>query len=145
MPAWVTAGYLDYASRLPPECSLQLLEIPAGRRTKGVDLARLVRQEGERQLATVPRRAALWALDERGSMWSTEDLASRLGNWLQEGQDLALLVGGPEGLADSCRQRANGLWSLSRLTLPHSLVRVMVAEQIYRAWTLLTGHPYHRA
>jgi 23S rRNA (pseudouridine1915-N3)-methyltransferase len=103
-----------------------------------------MRQEGERLLAAVPRGAARWALDQRGREWSTEDLARRLEGWLGEGRDVALLVGGPEGLADACRAGAEGLWSLSRLTLPHPLVRVVVAEQVYRAWTLLAGHPYHR-
>jgi 23S rRNA (pseudouridine1915-N3)-methyltransferase len=144
MPGWVQEGYTEYARRLPPECRLELLEVPAGQRGKGADLARVMRQEGERLLAAVPRGAARWALDQRGREWSTEDLARRLEGWLAEGRDVVLLVGGPEGLADACRAGAEGLWSLSRLTLPHPLVRVVVAEQVYRAWTLLAGHPYHR-
>jgi 23S rRNA (pseudouridine1915-N3)-methyltransferase len=144
MPRWIEEGYAEYAIRLPPECTLRLVEIPAGRRGKGADIERLVCQEGERALTAVPRDAAVWALDERGQAWSTRELAGRLAGWLQEGRDLALLVGGPDGLARACRARAQGLWSLSRLTLPHPLVRVVVAEQLYRAWTLLTGHPYHR-
>jgi 23S rRNA (pseudouridine1915-N3)-methyltransferase len=144
MQRWVEEGYTEYAVRLPPACTLHLVEIPTGRRAKGADIERLVRQEGERVLAAVPGGATVWALDERGQAWSTRELAGRLAIWLQEGRDLALLVGGPEGLAPACRARAEGLWSLSPLTLPHPLVRVVVAEQIYRAWTLLTGHPYHR-
>lgn len=144
MPRWVDEGYTEYAVRLPPECALRLVEIPTGRRGKGADIERLVRQEGDRMLSTVPRDAVVWALDERGQSWSSRELADHLAIWLREGRDLALLVGGPEGLASTCRTRAHGLWSLSRLTLPHPLVRVVVAEQLYRAWTLLTGHPYHR-
>lgn len=144
MPRWVNDGYLEYAMRLPSECSLRLVEISAKRRVKGVDLARLIRDEGERMLAAIPRDAIVWALDEHGQNWSSGELARHLGVCLQEGHDLVLLVGGPEGLATTCKSRAHQLWSLSRLTLPHFMVRVVVAEQIYRAWTLLIGHPYHR-
>jgi 23S rRNA (pseudouridine1915-N3)-methyltransferase len=108
-------------------------------------LARIVRAEGERLLAAVPAGSRLIALDERGELWSTAELADRLAGWLREGCDASLLIGGPEGLDAACRARAERLWSLSRLTLPHPLVRVVVAEQIYRAWSLLHRHPYHRA
>lgn len=144
MPGWVQEGYREYAGRMPPECSLHLVEIPPGRRGKGADVARAVREEGERMLAAVPRDARAVALEVEGRSWSTEALAQRLGDWLQDGRDLALLVGGPEGLSEACRARAELQWSLSPLTLPHSLVRVIVAEQLYRAWSVLQGHPYHR-
>jgi 23S rRNA (pseudouridine1915-N3)-methyltransferase len=85
------------------------------------------------------------ALDGRGRAWSTEELADTLASWLADGRDLALLVGGPEGLAEACIERADGIWSLSPLTFPHPLVRVILAEQLYRAWSILQGHPYHRA
>lgn len=145
MPEWVKTGYAEYAGRLPRECALHLLEIPAGHRGPGADLARVVRTEGERLLAAVPAGSRLIALDERGELWSTAELADRLAGWLREGCDASLLIGGPEGLDAACRARAERLWSLSRLTLPHPLVRVVVAEQIYRAWSLLHRHPYHRA
>ena len=145
MPDWVKAGYAEYAGRLPRECSLNLVEISAGKRGGHADIARLVRAEGERLLAAVPSGSRIIALDERGREWSTVELAERLAGWLQEGRDLSLLVGGPDGLDAVCRQRAEQLWSLSRLTLPHPLVRVVVAEQLYRAWSLLNHHPYHRA
>lgn len=144
MPAWVEAGYTDYARRLPAECGLSLTEIGAGRRTKGTDLRRLTEKEGEQMLAAVPRGARLIALDVGGRGWSTEQLAEQLRGWLAGGRDLALLVGGPEGLAPACLAAAGERWSLSPLTLPHPLVRVVLAEQIYRAWSLLAGHPYHR-
>ncbi|HRD66340.1 MAG TPA: 23S rRNA (pseudouridine(1915)-N(3))-methyltransferase RlmH [Candidatus Competibacter sp.] len=145
MPAWIEAGYAEYAGRLPRECALNLVEIPAGKRRPNADVARAVRDEGERLLAAVPASSRLVALDERGQEWSTAQLAERLTGWLRDGRDLSLLVGGPDGLDSLCRTRAELLWSLSRLTLPHPLVRVVVAEQLYRAWSLLRNHPYHRA
>jgi len=145
MPDWVEKGYAEYAGRLPRECALHLLEIPAGKRGSHGDLARIVRAEGERLLAAVPTGSHLIALDERGQEWNTVELAEQLSGWLQEGRDVSLLIGGPDGLDAACRERAERQWSLSRLTLPHPLVRVVVAEQIYRAWSLLHNHPYHRA
>lgn len=145
MPDWVKTAYAEYAVRLPRECMLNLLEIAAGQRGPHADVARIVRTEGERLLAAVPTGSRLIALDERGQQWSTAELAERLADWLREGRDLSLLVGGPDGLDAACRNRAERLWSLSRLTLPHPLVRVVVAEQLYRAWSLLHHHPYHRA
>jgi len=145
MPDWVQAGYAEYAGRLPAECGLRLVEIPAVKRGKNADLVRIARQEGERMLAVVPKGARVVALDERGRQWDTEGLAGQVSGWMQDGRDVALLVGGPEGLDPECRAQAEQLWSLSALTLPHPLVRVIVAEQLYRAWTVLRGHPYHRA
>jgi 23S rRNA (pseudouridine1915-N3)-methyltransferase len=144
MPAWVEAGYREYAKRLPPECSLHLVEIEPGHRTKrsSPELAR--REEGERLLAAVPKGARVIALDMRGRAWSSEHVAEELAGWMAAGRDVALLVGGPEGLTEACLARADGLWSLSPLTFPHPLVRVIVAEQLYRGWSILKGHPYHR-
>jgi 23S rRNA (pseudouridine1915-N3)-methyltransferase len=144
MPAWVNEGYREYAQRLPPECALHLQEIAPGRRGKGADLERIRSDEGARMLAALPRAVHVVALDVAGSSWSTEALSRQLAHWLQGGRDLALLVGGPEGLSEECRSRADQSWSLSPLTLPHPLVRVVVAEQLYRAWSVLQGHPYHR-
>jgi 23S rRNA (pseudouridine1915-N3)-methyltransferase len=144
MPDWVERGYREYAGRMPAQCRLELAEIPALKRGKGADLERITRREGERMLAAVPEGCRVLALDVGGRQWSTAQLARQLGAWLQGGRDLVLLVGGPEGLAPACRERAHGSWSLSPLTLPHPLVRIVVAEQLYRAWTVLKGHPYHR-
>jgi 23S rRNA (pseudouridine1915-N3)-methyltransferase len=124
---------------------LNLVEIPAGKRSPSIDLIRQIRAEGERLLAAIPSGSRVIALDERGQEWNTVELAKRLTGWLQEGRDLSLLIGGPDGLDAACRDRAERLWSLSRLTLPHPLVRIVVAEQLYRAWSLLHHHPYHRA
>ena len=144
MPRWVQEGYEEYAKRMPLECSLRLVEIAPGRRGKGIDAKRAVAEEGERMLRALPKGARVIALDVGGRSWSTEQLSARLDGWLADGRDLALLVGGPEGLAPACLERAEGRWSLSPLTFPHPLVRVVLAEQLYRAWSLLKGHPYHR-
>ncbi len=145
MPKWVEQGFAEYAKRMPAECSLKLVEITPGHRGKGADIARAVRDEGERMLKAIPRDCHIIALEVKGREWSTEQLAGKLSDWMGSGRDLVLLVGGPEGLADSCRQRADMLWSLSPLTMPHPLVRVVLAEQLYRAWSLMRNHPYHRA
>lgn len=145
MPRWVQEGYTQYARRLPAECALRLVEIPAGKRSKNADVARIMREESERLLAAIPPRATVVALEVGGRSWSTEQLARRLDGWMASGQDLALLVGGPDGLAEPARRAAAQLWSLSPLTLPHPLVRVVLAEQLYRAWSTLKNHPYHRA
>ena len=144
MPAWVTSGYEEYARRLPHECSLRLVEIPLSKRRKTQSALKNRQEEGKAMLAAVPVQATVVALDVRGKAWSTEALADHLQDWLQGGRDIALLVGGPDGLADECLDRADIRWSLSSLTLPHALVRVLLAEQLYRAWTVIQGHPYHR-
>lgn len=145
MPRWVEDGYAEYAKRMPRECSLRLVEIAPGRRGKGMDARRAMADEGQRMLKALPKGAQVIALDVQGKAWTTEQLSARMGAWLGEGRDLALLVGGPEGLDPACLARAHGRWSLSPLTFPHPLVRVVLAEQLYRAWSLLQGHPYHRA
>jgi len=153
MPGWVDAGFREYAKRLPAECALELMELPGGlagkgrRRTGKVtdgEIERLRRHEGERLLGAVPQRSRIIALDVAGRAWTSEQLAGQLDGWLGDGRDLALLVGGPNGISEDCLARADQRWSLSPLTLPHPLVRVVVAEQLYRAWSQLQGHPYHR-
>lgn len=144
MPGWVQQGYDEYAKRLPRECELVLKEIAPGKRGKNADLARIVRDEGERMLAAIPAAAHVVTLDIPGKAWNTEQLAEAMRRWLAGGQPVALLVGGPEGLAEAARQRAQESWSLSKLTFPHPLVRIIVAEQIYRAHSLINNHPYHR-
>lgn len=145
MPAWVTEGYREYARRLPRECTLSLTEIPLGQRPRSGPVQRAVGEEGKRMLAAMGAGQRIIALDVGGRGWSTEQLAEQLQLWLRDGRHVGLLVGGPDGLAPDCLQRAEQRWSLSPLTLPHPLVRVVLAEQLYRAWSLLSGHPYHRA
>lgn len=144
MPAWVTEAFAGYAKRLPHECRLVLHEIPAGKRSKGADLTRLTRDEGTRLLAAIPPGCRIVALDRGGRELDTGQLAAQLQKQLDSSTDLALLVGGPEGLAPACLDAAHERWSLSRLTLAHPLVRVVVAEQLYRAWSILKNLPYHR-
>ncbi len=144
MPGWVAEGYQEYVKRLPASCSLKLVEIAPGHRGKSADIQRAIKSESDKMLAAIPPQARVIALDERGKAWSTVQLAAQMEGWMQDGQDIALLVGGPDGLSAECKQRARQLWSLSALTLPHPLVRVVLAEQIYRAWSVTQGHPYHR-
>jgi 23S rRNA (pseudouridine1915-N3)-methyltransferase len=145
MPSWVTEGYREYARRLPRECTLQLVEIPPARRHKSLTVEQARREEGRQLLAAIPHDCHVIALDVRGKGWRTEQLATQLHDWLGSGRDVALLVGGPDGLAPDCLARAAQAWSLSPLTFPHALVRVVIAEQLYRAWTIYSGHPYHRS
>ena len=145
MPSWVSVGYGEYARRLPRACVLLLVEIPAARRGTSLTGEQARREEGRLLLAAIPHDCHIIALDVRGRGWSTEQLASQLQGWLGSGRDVALLVGGPDGLAPDCLERAGQAWSLSSLTFPHALVRVVVAEQLYRAWTINCGHPYHRS
>lgn len=144
MPSWVKAGYDDYAKRLPRECELLLREIPPGLRGKNCDVARIIKDEGERMNAAIPVGAHIVALELSGKPWTTQDLALTLNRWLESGRHIALLIGGPDGLADPVKSRAGEFWSLSPLTFPHPLVRIIVAEQLYRAWSILHNHPYHR-
>ncbi|MGB0721308.1 MAG: 23S rRNA (pseudouridine(1915)-N(3))-methyltransferase RlmH [Gammaproteobacteria bacterium] len=144
VPAWVEEGYATYAGRMPRECRLELKEISPAKRARNADARRVKEAEGQSLLAAVPKGALVVALDEHGSTWSTRDLADRMDDWLAQGRDVALLVGGADGLSEACRARADLIWSLSRLTFPHALVRVLVAEQVYRGWTVLKNHPYHR-
>jgi 23S rRNA (pseudouridine1915-N3)-methyltransferase len=145
MPKWVEAGVAEYEPRLPREWRFELVEIPVATRGKNPDLARLKQAEGEKMLRAIPPGADVIALDERGEALATAEWARAVQDWQREGRDVALLVGGPDGLSPDCLARARRRWSLSKLTLPHGLVRVFVLEQLYRAWSLGAGHPYHRA
>jgi len=145
MPKWVEAGVAEYAPRLPREWRFELVEIPVAARGRNADIARLKRAEGEKVLRAIPPGADVIALDERGESLSTAEWARAVQDWQREGRDVALLVGGPDGLAPDCLARARRRWSLSKLTLPHGLARIFVLEQLYRAWSLSANHPYHRA
>ncbi|WP_305856559.1 23S rRNA (pseudouridine(1915)-N(3))-methyltransferase RlmH [Balneatrix alpica] len=144
MPTWVEQGVKEYTKRLPPDMPLEFQELALGHRGKNADLARAIRQEGDAMLASIGQQDHVIALDVQGKNWSTEDLAARLGEWRMDGRPLSFLIGGPDGLDPRCVQRAEARWSLSALTLPHPLVRIVLAEQFYRAWTILQGHPYHK-
>lgn len=144
MPGWVKTAYDEYAKRLPSNFSLKLIEIPPGQRSKSTDPKRAIAEESQKILNAIPNGAQVIALDERGKQWTTLKLADNMRDWMQDGRDIALLVGGPDGLSKEIKQKAELLWSLSPLTLPHPLVRVFLSEQIYRAWSVTQGHPYHR-
>jgi 23S rRNA (pseudouridine1915-N3)-methyltransferase len=144
MPDWVQSACADYFKRLSHWLPLQLVELAPGERGKGRDAARAAEDEAKRLLVAVPRGAHIVLLDGRGRAHSSEQLASRMEGWRMLGQDLAFLIGGPDGFHESVRRAAGESWSLGPLTLPHPLVRVVVAEQLYRACSLLANHPYHR-
>ena len=135
MPSWVTTATHDYIKRMPADCSIAINELkPALNSAK----------DATHIEAAIPKGAHVIALDERGQDISTQDLANYLGQWRQDGINIAFLVGGADGLDPNLKLRANALWKLSSLTLPHAFIRVLLSEQLYRAWTILQGHPYHR-
>jgi 23S rRNA (pseudouridine1915-N3)-methyltransferase len=144
LPGWVAEGYAEYAGRLGPELRLELVEVPVTHRGRNADVARARAEEGRRMLAAVDARMFVTALEVGGRAMSTGELAQWLAKRMNDGRDVALLVGGPDGLDPGCLERADGTWSLSPLTFPHGIVRILVAEQLYRASSLLKGHPYHR-
>jgi 23S rRNA (pseudouridine1915-N3)-methyltransferase len=143
-PSWIREGVETFVRRMPRECALKLVEIPSAHRGKANAGEGAVRKEGERILKAVPDGALVVALDVAGIPWSTQRLSEELQQWRQNYDDVALLIGGPDGLSPECLNRAGRTWSLSALTLPHGIVRIVAAEQIYRAWTIINGHPYHR-
>lgn len=144
MPPWVTQGVEEYRKRLPRDFSLDVEEIAPGQRGKNADIPRAMAVEAERIQARLRGDEHVVALEVGGQPWSTERLAQEAEAWRLDGRDVALLVGGPDGLEPALSAAADQRWSLSPLTLPHPLVRILLAEQLYRAWTLMVGHPYHR-
>ncbi|MDP9014643.1 MAG: 23S rRNA (pseudouridine(1915)-N(3))-methyltransferase RlmH [Pseudomonadota bacterium] len=145
LPDWVNEGFREYQKRLRSPLVLDLIEIPTAKRRAGEDPQRAIAREGEGMLAALGREDYVVALEVSGKSMTTEQLSAWLAERLRDARPLALLIGGPDGLSDGCRARADRSWSLSPLTLPHALVRIVLAEQIYRAMSLLAGHPYHRA
>ncbi|MGS2717207.1 23S rRNA (pseudouridine(1915)-N(3))-methyltransferase RlmH [Eionea flava] len=144
MPAWVQEASQDYIKRFPREWQVEFVEIPLGHRGKGQDPQKAIAKEGSLMLAAIHPRERVIALDVKGKSWSTEQLSAQMESWQMAGANMALLVGGPDGLAAECLARADQTWSLSPLTLPHPLVRVLLAEQLYRGWSILKNHPYHK-
>lgn len=144
MPAWVQTGYLEYAKRLPKELLPQVTEINIGFRPKNGGSAEAMKSEGEAILQAIPSRTKKIMLDLNGKAWSTEQLAKQLSQWRMDGDNVAFVIGGPDGLSPECLAAADAKWCLSNLTLPHPLVRIVFIEQLYRAWSLLNNHPYHK-
>ncbi len=144
MPAWVNQGFADYAKRLHGATTLSLVEVPAIKRGKNADIARILKREGEELLAQVPSRNQLVALERTGKHLDSLAMAKQLAKWQLEGQSVAFVMGGPEGLDQAVMQRADHNWSLSAMTFSHHVARIMLAEQLYRAWSINQGMPYHR-
>ncbi len=144
MPDWVSEAFAEYAKRMPREARIELVEIKPEKRSGGKTVEQIQTSEMERIQAALPATAMHVMLDERGTEMSTLELADNMKFWLQEGRDVAFVIGGADGLHPGLRQRAGKLMSLSRLTLPHGMVRVLLAEQLYRAMSVIQGHPYHR-
>jgi 23S rRNA (pseudouridine1915-N3)-methyltransferase len=144
MPAWAEAAFEDYARRFPVHLRPQVHTVKTEPRTTGKPVSALMEAEAQRLLAVCPKGARLVVLDERGERCTTPVLAQWLQRWQHDGQDLAFVIGGPDGLDPALRARAHASLRLSDLTLPHALARVLLIEQLYRAWAILSGHPYHR-
>jgi 23S rRNA (pseudouridine1915-N3)-methyltransferase len=144
MPDWVTSGVKEYQKRFPREWRFECIELPLGARSKSQDVHKAIQAEGKSMMTAINNTDHVIALDVKGKNWDTGQLSARLADWQMSGQDVVLLIGGPDGLCPSCLERANQRWSLSALTLPHPLVRIILTEQLYRAWTLLNNHPYHK-
>lgn len=144
-PSWVDAAFDAYRKRLPRQWQFRLDPVATAPRTRKSGAAGAVKAESEKVLAKIRDAEHVVVLDERGTELSSRELADRLQGWQEDGRDLAFVIGGPDGVSEECRNRADLRWSLSRLTLAHGLARVLFIEQLYRAWCLLKGHPYHRA
>jgi 23S rRNA (pseudouridine1915-N3)-methyltransferase len=144
MPQWVGDGYREYAARLTRQCGLQLIEVATQKRTKSSNPARVKELESNALLSAVPKKCLRVALERSGRDFTSEQFALRLQQWMGDGRDVALLVGGPDGLSAECLAQMDETWSLSALTFAHPLVRVIVAEQLYRAWSIINNLPYHR-
>lgn len=144
MPRWVLDGVNEYQKRLPREWKFEWLELPLAHRAKSHDVTKAIELEGKAILNAINDKEKVVALEVKGKNWSTEILSQNLSDWQMSGQDISILIGGPDGLSAACRERADVQWSLSALTLPHPLVRVLLTEQLYRAWSMLNNHPYHK-
>ncbi len=144
MPSWVKTGYENYTQRLPNYLQPMIIEIPLAKRSKSNSIAQIKQQEAKKILSHIHPDDYAIALEIQGKNWSTEQLSAKIKIWQQAGKNIIFIIGGPDGLDNVCLDRANEKWSLSPLTLPHPLVRVLLAEQLYRGHTILQGHPYHR-
>ena len=144
MPDWITAGFNEYTKRMPREAQISLLEIKPEPRNSGKTTLQIMEAEAQRILAALPQSCWRIALDERGIAPTTRQLAAQMQDWMREGRDVAFIIGGADGLHESVKQATQQLLALSALTLPHAMVRVLLAEQLYRAYSLMHNHPYHR-
>ena len=144
MPDWVTTGFNEYSKRMPREARLELVEIKPEPRTSGKNVAQIMEAEAQRILAAMPQRALRVVLDEHGAQLSTRQMSQQLQTWMGSGQDVAFIIGGADGLHALVKSSTKQILAMSTMTLPHGLVRILLAEQLYRAYSLLHNHPYHR-
>ena len=144
MPQWLTQGFTEYNKRLSQEIKVKLVEIPAVKRGKSTSTDAVLKQECQRISDAIPKGSHIVALERTGKMLSTNELASKCQDWMNNGQNVVILIGGPEGLSKTCLEQAHELFSLSKLTFPHPIARLLLVEQIYRAYTILNNHPYHK-
>ena len=144
MPDWITAGFEEYARRMPREAKIDLVELRPEPRTTGKTTAQIMEAEAQRILAALPQGCFRIALDEHGAQPTTRQLAAQMQDWMREGRDVAFIIGGADGLHESIKHKAEQLMALSAFTLPHGMARVLLAEQLYRAHSLMHNHPYHR-
>ena len=144
MPEWINSGYAEFSKRMPPELQIDLIEITPSVRNKTTPTEKNIKEEAKRIQSAIPANSRLIVLDEKGKNFSSIALSKKMESWLPMGQDIVLVIGGADGIDPKIKQQADEKWSLSSFTLPHALVRVVVAEQLYRAWSILKGHPYHR-
>ncbi len=144
IPEWINSGYAEFSKRMPPELQIDLIEITPSVRNKTTPTEKNIKEEGKRIQSAIPANSRLIVLDEKGKNFGSIALSKKMESWLPMGQDIVLVIGGADGIDPKIKQQADEKWSLSSFTLPHALVRVVVAEQLYRAWSILKGHPYHR-
>ena len=144
MPSWVVEGTHDYLKRLPRDLTVEFVPLSLGSRGKNQPIAKAIEQEGDAMMAAIRETDHVVALDLAGKLWSTVELSNQLQTWREDAKDVCMLIGGPDGLDARCLARADQKWCLSNLTLPHPLVRVLLAEQLYRAWSITQNHPYHK-
>ena len=144
IPEWVNSGFLEFRKRMPPELQINLIEITPSVRNKTTPIEKNIKEEGKRIHSAIPSNSRLIVLDEKGKNFSSVDLSKIMESWLPMGQDISIVIGGADGVDNVIKQQAVEKWSLSSFTLPHALVRVVIAEQLYRGWSILKGHPYHR-
>ena len=143
-PSWIESGVHQYLTRMPKECRVKIITIANVKRSKSQSTEQLKLREQELLIKHTPKNSLRIALDEHGELWTTTDLANKLSQWMQSVPDVTLYIGGPDGLTKEFLAQTDFIWSLSSLTMPHMLVRVLLVEQLYRAWTINQGHPYHR-
>ena len=143
-PSWVEQGVNEYVSRMPRECAVKIITVATTKRAKNISISQAQEREQDLLLKASPKNSFRVALDENGKAWSTLKLADHLKSWMQESPSIILYIGGPDGFTQEFLEKVDLVWSLSLLTMPHMLVRLLLVEQIYRAWTVIQGHPYHR-